>query len=341
MNWNLAVRDNGKLRALVGMYPDIVQVGDVTLKFGGIGAVSSHPRDRGKGWMKLLMDRQMEALQLEGYDLSWLVGQRQRYMYFGYEKAGVMLEYKLNQSNLKHFLVLKEPPSIQWEPLQATDLQCIEKAKALYDKQPVRCLRPLETFYLYMKTGYMQPWVAVDSDGNMAGYLISNPEHARIVELFADNETVLTGMIRAWFAQQNIKEATIVLPVWEQENAGYLGRMAEEVRVTDSGNWRICNWQKVVGALLHLKNAQHRLAEGTLIAGILGYGNLKLSIQDAMASCELTSEDADVEWDALTATRILFGPISPSLVTAIPKTVESFTFSWFPLPLGWLPQNDV
>jgi hypothetical protein len=59
MGWNLAVRENGRIRALVGMYLDKLQAGDETLRLGGIGAVSSHPNDRGKGWMKLLMERQI------------------------------------------------------------------------------------------------------------------------------------------------------------------------------------------------------------------------------------------------------------------------------------------
>jgi hypothetical protein len=252
-----------------------------------------------------------------------------------------MLEYKLSKSNLKHFKDSEGLPPIRLEPLQASDLQRIRKAKELHDAQPVRCLRPLESYHLYLQTGYAQPWAALGPDGGMVGYLVSNPERNRIAELFAESETVLTGMARAWFAQQNVQETTIVLPSWAQDSARYLSRMSEDVRATNSGNWRIFNWHKVVGALLAVKNAQNRLADGTLCIGIREYGNLKISVCGEKATCESTPERADMECDPLTAMRVLFGNIPSAYETAIPRYIEPLTTSWFPLPLSWLPQNYV
>lgn len=341
MSRNLAVRENGRIRALVGMYPDQILAGDTSLKLGGIGAVSSHPGDRGKGWMKVLMERQMNAMQQEGYDLSFLVGLRRRYMYFGYEKTGTMLQYKININNIKHLKLSDDSAPIRFHNIQPTEVMLIKQAKALYDKQLVRCDRPLDEFYRYLLTSHMQPWAALNPEGKMVGYLSANTEHNQITELFVQDEASLYSMIYSWFPQQKVQEATITQPLWAQNAARHLGGMAEDVLVTNSGNWRIFNWVKLVDALLRVKAAQHQLADGALCVGIREYGNLKLIVCGTTASCENTTERADVEWEPFTAMRILFGHIPTALVAGIPKSLEPIISSWFPLPFGWLPQNYV
>ena len=53
MACNYAIRVDGKLAAVVGLFPAQWQVGDQVLKVGGIGGVSTHKRVRGAGYMKL------------------------------------------------------------------------------------------------------------------------------------------------------------------------------------------------------------------------------------------------------------------------------------------------
>jgi predicted acetyltransferase len=341
MRQNLVVRDNGKIRALVGLYPSEMVAGDIVLKLGGIGAVSCHPNDRGRGWMKLLMDRCMEEMAQERYDLSWLIGLRQRYMNFGYEKAGAMLEYRVNKSNLKHSHEGDAPQDIKFLPMQASDQQAIAKAKALHDAQPVHCQRLLPEFYLYLISMSMQPWAAVYPDGSMAGYLVANPEKNRITEIFAENDRAFAAMVRSWVERHNIQEASISLPPWEQGSARYLGGMAEDVRILNDGNWRILNWQKVMEALLLVKSRQQRLQDGALTVEIKGDDKLGIQVHKGTATCRISTDRADVEWDPCTATRVLFGHVPPSCVTAIPEPAELLIASWFPLPLSWLLANHV
>jgi len=51
MACNHAVREDGNIRAVVGLFPIDWQVGDTRLKVGGIGGVSTHESVRGKGYM--------------------------------------------------------------------------------------------------------------------------------------------------------------------------------------------------------------------------------------------------------------------------------------------------
>jgi predicted N-acetyltransferase YhbS len=341
MGRNLVVRENGKIRALVGMYPDQVMIGDVRLRLGGIGAVSSHPGDRGKGWMKLLMERQIEAMVQEGTDLSFLVGQRQRYGYFGYEKAGSILECKVTANNLRHFNESRNVEPISFEPLRRDDAAHLSRAKALHDTQPVRCLRSLEEFHLYLLTSYMQPWIALNREGEMVGYLTANSGHDKITELFAEDGDSLAGMLSEWLTRHMAPEVTISIPTWNREAARLIGSLAEDIRLTNTGNWRIFDWRKVAGALLSVKCAQGGLAEGELVVGIEGHASLRISVRGDKAACEATTEHPDVSWDPFVATRVLFGNIPSACVGEMPRRVEPLIASWFPLPLGWLPQNSV
>ncbi len=111
MAYNHAVREDGSIRAVVGLFPLDWQVGDARLTIGGIGGVSTHPSVRGKGYMKLLMNHCVEHMKSEGMQLSWLGGQRQRYGYFGYEKCGLQLRISLTAANVRH--VFGEQPALR------------------------------------------------------------------------------------------------------------------------------------------------------------------------------------------------------------------------------------
>ena len=80
MSWNWAVRENGRIRAIVGAFPLAWQLGETTLRISGIGGVSCHPRARNQGYMQQLMSHAVASMRAEGYHLSYLGGQRQRYL---------------------------------------------------------------------------------------------------------------------------------------------------------------------------------------------------------------------------------------------------------------------
>ena len=110
-----ALRRDGRIRAVVGIHPLTWKVGAATLPVAGIGGVSTHPDCRGQGMMQRLMTHCVGVMKEEGYPLSVLGGQRQRYGYFGYERCGVEVELRLNKSNIRH--CFGTPSKIRFEPL--------------------------------------------------------------------------------------------------------------------------------------------------------------------------------------------------------------------------------
>ncbi len=342
MQHNFAVKENGKIRAIVGMFPAEIKVGEDALHLEGIGGVSAHPNDKGKGWMKMLMNHCIDQMKATDTDLSFLTGLRQRYQYFGYDKAGTLLEYSINQTNLRH--TEKKQPEIlplHFVPIQPEDQTVLEACKKLYDRQPFCFTRSLEKFYLYLLSVYTKPWAALYPNGEVAGYLVTTQKQDRITEIFADNDLVFTSMIYRWFAEREITDTTVLLTVWQESFAHILSGIAEDFQMTNNGNWRIYNWEHVIGTLLKLKGTRYSLADGTARIGITGYGTLQICVSNGVVECHRADVTPDVEWDSLTATRALLGHISTEYVAEIPAVIQNQILSWFPLPLSWLVQNYV
>ena len=342
MQHNFAIREHGRIRAIVGMFPSQIQAGSKILHLEGIGGVSSHPNDRGKGWMKQLMQHCIAQMQASNTDLSFLTGLRQRYQYFGYEKAGIQLHYQLHRTNLRH-TEKRQPalPSLHFTPLKDSDVDYIEACKRLHDLQPFYCVRPLEKFYLFLVSLHAKPWVALNSDGKVVGYLVTTSNQDRITEIFADDQATFTAMIYRWFAEREIAKTVIQLAPWQERYARVLSDIAEEFHLSDNGNWRIFNWENVLGALLPLKNSHYLLADGTVRIGISGYGTVSVCVSGGTVTCHKTDLQPDVTWDSLTATRILLGHFPANYHTEIPAALRTQVQSWFPLPLSWLEQNYV
>lgn len=341
MNCNFAVRENGRIRGIVGLFPAEMKIGDIVLKVGGIGGVSAHPSDKGKGWMKLLMGAAIEEMENTGVDISWLSGLRQRYSYFGYEKTGVMLAYEVSQTNLRHIMADKPASSLRFVPIECSDKQYLEKAKKLHDRQPLYCERSEEDFWLFLTAVTTMPWAALNEAGEMVGYMVVSKDQTCITEIFADTDEILVQMVQSWLLWKKTEEMKVLLAPWQQETAREIGRFAEEYRVTDSGNFRIFNWDKVVGSLMQLKQQMEPLMAGSMKLGIEGYGTLLITVEAGKVSCSKTEMEAQVVLDPKTASRVLFGHIPSWFVTELPAEVKELADCWFPLPLCWLIQNHV
>ena len=79
--------------------------------------MAAHPRDQGKGYMKALMSRALEACIASGADFSFLSGRRQRYGYFSYEKAGTVITASIDERNLRHCFPEPDGRKIEIAPL--------------------------------------------------------------------------------------------------------------------------------------------------------------------------------------------------------------------------------
>jgi predicted N-acetyltransferase YhbS len=338
MGYNYAIKTGGRIRAIVGMVPITWEAGGVEIRVAGIGGVSTHPKWRSHGFMKALMNHCLGRMKEQGYHASWLGGQRQRYLYFGYERCGSMNVFTVNKTNVRH--CFQGEANLHLDPLVADDADRIAKAKALHDARPVHCRRPLEDFHKYCVSWNCRPLVAMDVDGRMVGYLVVNKKGSAIAELVAETDDLAVRMVHAWLANRSEDSVTIdVHPLWAGL-ARKLGEICEDQRIVMSGNWRIFDWVTVADALMKMRRAIGPMAEGRVVVEIDGYGTIELSVDGEEAACIASDAAHDLHCSPPAAMRLLFGPLRPSLVLPVPERAAPLE-SWCPLPLGWCRQDGV
>ena len=100
MGNNIVAIEDGKIVSCVGIFPMIFVCGDVRLRVGGIGGVSTNPEYRNRGLMTKLMNKAMEIMKRRHYDISVLWGDRLRYARFGYENAGRHYTFNIDRRHV-------------------------------------------------------------------------------------------------------------------------------------------------------------------------------------------------------------------------------------------------
>ncbi len=337
MACNYAIRQQGRIRAVVGLFPLQWQAGPILLKAAGIGGVSTHPNYRSSGLMKQLMQHCVTQMKAQGYHLSWLGGQRQRYLYHGYEKCGVGLSLSLSRSNLRH--CFSGEPALRFEPLAATDQAGLARARELHDTQPSRARRVPADFHLHCVSWHHRPHVALDAGGCMVGYLVANAKGDAVTELVGENDEVAVEMARAWAARGD-QGINLDLNPAAPGLIRRLGQYCEGMNTHASGNWQFFAWEEVLGALLQLRRGMGPLPAGRVVVGIEGYGPLALEVDGEHTAVKRTEEEPAVKGNAPLMLRLLCGPLPPSQVMALPASAALLE-AWCPLPLYWARQDGV
>jgi ribosomal protein S18 acetylase RimI-like enzyme len=334
---NVAVREDGRIRAIVGLFERDWLVAGRQLRLGCIGGVSTHPRVRGRGHMRGLMDHCLRQMADEGVDASWLGGQRQRYLRFGYERCGVRVRMSVDPDNVARAGV----PSggLVFEPLAADHDDRLDAVWALHDRQPIRHPRSRESLHGYLVAWHSEPWVALDAGGAVVGYLVADARSGAVSELVAPDDLALQ-MVCAWVTRQG-RRADLVLSPAAAGAVHRIGAVCATATLAASGNWRVFRWVPVLSALLTARASLGPVVAGEVRIGIDGDRGLCLACDGVafdVTACPVAA--ADLHLDAPTAMRTLFGPLRPSQVQALPQAAAVLD-QWCPLPAYWAVQDGV
>ena len=267
MGCNRAIRENGRLRAVVGVFPMTWSVGSATLRVAGIGGVAVHPADRGSGHMKALMTHAVEQIRADGYQLSWLGGQRQRYQNFGYEIAGTGIQMVLNRRNLKS--LPEAPPPVEFERLDPTDAAAVRAANGFQARNLAHTVRTEAGFVLRCASWHNEAWVARNARGEVISYLVASPDGRSVTEAGAADDDTLFGLVCAWAHARN--NVTVELSPFAPGLVSLFGALADGLAVRPSGNWLIADWPVVVQALLQARATTTPIPDGQVAIEVTGY----------------------------------------------------------------------
>lgn len=331
---NHIIRRDGRIVAGAGIFPMRWQVGDRLLHVAGIGGVAVDPDHRGQGLMSRVMAHVAAVVRERGYDLSFLAGRRQRYQYFGWEKAGTELQFTLNDANIRH---AGAPWLDHLEVVSLDGATPAAAARALHDAQFVCCARPADRFADQLRNRRMRPVLGRDEAGEVVSYATLRPDVGLVHEIIgAESEAALRMLAELARAHGTLE---ILLPATSSpELLRALAGLAERWHVGVSGNWRIHDWPNVVEALLRVRRATTALPTGTVTVGIEQGPRFALTVTEEDVRCEAVDQTPQLSADAMTLMRLLFGPLPPSHVLPLPPAARVLE-SWCPLPLA-LPRPD-
>lgn len=320
----VAVDEQERLRAQVAILPETVKLGDDSLQIGYLGTVSVHPRARGEGHMKVLMNMWLEELR-NMYDMVVLYGQRQRYEYFGFTLGGMKFKYIVGDVNVRHALKnvdekgLSFCPLFEFEGAEAFAYR-MNAARSAYVHRDERHL-PLILTSLHQKA------LGVLEKGRLIGYMIANQAGDEISEIAMENTEDLLRTIKAYLAHTGTDRIVIYAPEYDVSLNTSLGSFAEDFVIETSDMYNIFDFAHVLKAYLTLKHKTNGLVPGQFSAVMDGQP----------ITAHVDAGGVTVERSAMSDAVVLSKADAQTLLLAQHGRYKSVTapVGWFPLPIYW------
>lgn len=320
---NYVVAENGKIKAAVGAFDDILSVCGEEIKCRGIGNVAVHPYSRSKGYMIDCMNMSIDDMIEDGVDVSFLGGHRQRYGYFGFEDGCPRYNVRITGASAHHYFKNVKTDPVEIKDVGEGDTEILDMMFALYEKKPQRSIRPREKFYQILRSWTHQPR-AFFIGGAFVGYGMGG-----INELTLTDLKYFDSVIHAFVEIHG--DINLGIPAWNTPLFEAALRVGDSPSINESYMLSVFNYKKVIGALLKLKASIEPLPDGeftVLIHGYAGDCKLKLSIVGGKTSVEDYDGETEFELEHKDAAKFFFGIHSPEW-----KKLGLNTRAWLPLPL--------
>ena len=312
----VAVRDDGRIRALIALRHMMLTLPGDSLHIGFVGTVSVHPYARGEGHMKKLMAHMTQQAENQHVDVLVLGGQRQRYQYFGFENAGYRYQFRITGNNVRHALKDVVCDDISFADMSTCTEEQLDLAYSLHARKGIRIERAKDRFVEILRSWASEVCIILRGD-EMIGYLAGNG-----MEIAVTDEAMLPAVIKAMLAQRSLKEVTVNVAPWETERIRTLAALAEGWSLRHPDMVHVLNWEHTLQALLTLRAQYLPLADGTCVIAIDGTG-YEISVSGGIAAVSKTDKAAQLSLTSMEAQQLLFG-------------LEQFTMP-HPLFANWLP----
>lgn len=333
MNCHIGAFEDGKLCAVVGVYPLKLHINGQEFLFATTGNVATLPECQGRGYMNALFSKAMEELKEMGADGARLLGDRQRYARFGYEGCGQLYHFGMSEKNRIRFYH-NYRDDVEFREVLREDTEALRFIMELSNQQQIHVERyPVEDYrdvYLVLHSKAMTPYLAL-RDGQMIGYLCVAQDGANIGENRAVDTTALMDMLCSWQKRNGTGIGFEVAP-YMKEILRICAAGCQSFSIGWPSRYKIIHWAEVLDALMKLKVQYEDLPEGEFNLGIEGYGTVQLYVHGAEAGCRMAeTEYPEITLNCLDASRVLFGPLPSYTVTELPPLARL----WLPLPLTW------
>jgi predicted N-acetyltransferase YhbS len=346
------VKEDGKIRAIVGAYPLSLNVLGSVLPGRGIGMVSVHPYTRSHGYMRALMQNALEDMRRDHLVFGCLGGLRQRYEYFGFTPTGTLPVFDCRRLNIRHTQAAREKmtpkknpaPPFSIRQLNANDTQLLDAIYQYHQSKPARIERRREKFFDIISSWKNR--VCAILEGNaFAGYLIYSDGDNEITEINLIENACLPEALVCFLDHLGKKEDRdrifVIAQPQETSKLEILSSFTEDCRVSSAYSFTVFDFIPFISAFLNLKAAGQSLPEGSAVLRIepeqqgAPAVSFRIAVNGgkAQVSSETSAEASapDIALGHLEALRLFFSP-ETSLVSPILRA-NPFLASIFPLPL--------
>ena len=274
------IKEDGRIKAVIAnRIMDACYYGNM-LKIGFIGSVAVHPYSRGKGYMKKLMETALADAGKMGVQMLVLSGRRQRYGYFGFENAGIVYNFSVSASNIRHALSDVDASCISYREMTAENPDEIRFACELHNSKPCHTVRKESEFLQIMHTWSQKSYIIYKS-GEPAGY-----SFGKFGELVLKDEADYPAVIKAMF--DNAEQVNIPAGAYERKKIGFLSSICENYSICHVDKISVLDWKAVISVLLGSTANITALSDGESTFSIDGecftvsVKNNKVSVTDAV-----------------------------------------------------------
>lgn len=328
MRKHFGVFQDGRLVSCIGVYPYETVIGGEKFLFATMGNLVTHPDYEGKGYMSLLLERAVRELDDLQVDVARLRGLRSRYNRYGFETCGQRYTFTFTEKErVRNFAGFGE--DITFSNIEATDTKALAYTIGLYNANAIALTRDLTNAYATLTAWKNQPYLAL-RNGVPVGYISVDSTGIHIAEVFAQDTKTAVYMLCAWQKQLGKSIAFFVQPHQSEIMRLFLG-VCGSYNLSYPSQFRIRGWERLLSALIRLKESYCQLPKGELCIEIENRGRFRLFVGEGSVGCERTERQADIVLDELSAMRYLFGPFSPVYVGG----ESAIAGAWLPLPLSW------
>jgi predicted N-acetyltransferase YhbS len=328
---HIIMRDEGKIKGIVGWFPSVMNVLGEKLEVCGVGTVCVEKDCRGKGYMRELMEELLREMEETNTPLAVLGGRRQRYEYYGFTPSAICSNFYFNFDNAKHIFSKDTEATYTFYTPNGSEKELFEKCVSLYERRKAYTERTADNFYDCLCNCRCKP-LFINKNGEFAGYACISPNNAEIHEFEIEDNNDCCRMLKDYIAAFDLRGVSAKqIFHFEREKLNALTKVCEGVSTCGADSYYIQDYAKVITAFGNLKTTYTKIPDGETVIDIEGKQKIKLTVKDGKVSAVETTENADLTLKPLDAISIFFGQGAFTLKET--EELPAFANALFPLPL--------
>lgn len=329
----LILKVDGKIVSHVGIFPLKLIVEDCTIPVGGIGGVATLQEYRGRGYMTKLMNAAIEKMKKDGYPLSVLWGDRQRYGHFGYENAGKLAYITVSLRSLK---IEAKVEKIDYDRLDV-DYSKLNVIKQLHKKEPLRLERSDDFYERVFKMPGLITYIAEDNSAYVVHF---GERYGDIVEYGGSPESLLNllySLLTDLSKEFGVSSTVVAAPYYPYATFHELLKVSTGMRIGYEAMAKILDLKKLLEAYRPLLEKRCEEIEVEVTLKIKESGEaVHLELSKGSVAIESKEKKPIVVLSERDAVKLLFNG-----VYEVPVKVPAALASILPLPMHFTSLDHI